>query len=175
MAMPDLRDFFPGLPDTYDPESFQTEAEMVANIFFFNVMGQDDASGKFTLDNDNLKLDWDKKIGETPIFGKIETLLKSLSESMGGRYVPFPFWKGLGNKKLTVTHPLGGCPIAPTSFDGVVDELGRVFDGNKPAGSKDVYPGLYVVDGSAIPGALAINPTLTIAAQALKSLNAALP
>jgi len=69
-------------------------------------MGQDDASGKFTLDNDKLKLDWDKKIGETPIFGKIETLLKSLSESMGGRYVPFPFWKGLGNKKLTVTHPL---------------------------------------------------------------------
>ena len=175
MAMPDLRDFLPSLPDTYDPTSFETEAEMMANIFFFNVMGQDDASGKFTLDNDNLKLDWDKKIGETPIFGKIETLLKSLSESMGGRYVPFPFWKGLGNKKLTVTHPLGGCPIAPTSFDGVVDELGRVFDGNKPAGSTDVYPGLYVVDGSAIPGALAINPTLTIAAQALKSINAALP
>ncbi len=175
MALPDLRDFFPHLPDTRDPKSFETEAEMVANIFFFNVMGQDDASGKFTLDNDNLKLDWDKKIGETPIFGKIETLLKSLSESMGGRYVPFPFWKGLGNKKLTVTHPLGGCPIAPTSFDGVVDELGRVFDGNKPPGSTDVYPGLYVVDGSAIPGALAINPTLTIAAQALKSINAALP
>lgn len=175
MAMPDLRAFLPSLPDTYDPTSFQTEAEMMANIFFFNVMGQDDASGKFTLDNDNLKLDWDKKIGETPIFGKIETLLQSLSESMGGRYVPFPFWKGLGNKKLVVTHPLGGCPIAPTSFDGVVDELGRVFDGNKPAGSMDVYPGLYVVDGSAIPGALAINPTLTIAAQALKSINAALP
>jgi cholesterol oxidase len=175
MAMPDLRAFLPSLPDTYDPTSFQTEAEMMANIFFFNVMGQDDASGKFTLDNDNLKLDWDKKIGETPIFGKIETLLQSLSESLGGRYLPFPFWKGLGNKKLVVTHPLGGCPIAPTSFDGVVDELGRVFDGNKPAGSTDVYPGLYVVDGSAIPGALAINPTLTIAAQALKSINAALP
>jgi cholesterol oxidase len=175
MAMPDLRNFLPSLPDTYDPGSFQTEAEMMANIFFFNAMGVDDASGKFTLDNDTLKLDWDKKIGETPIFGKIETLLQSLSESMGGRYVPFPFWKGLGNKKLTVTHPLGGCPIAPTSFDGVVDELGRVFDGNKPAGSKDVYPGLFVVDGSTIPGALAINPTLTIAAQALKAVNAALP
>ena len=175
MAMPDLRNFLPSLPDTYDPRSFETEAEMMANIFFFNAMGVDDASGKFTLDNDKLKLDWDKKIGETPIFGKIENLLKSLSESMGGRYVPFPFWKGLGDKKLTVTHPLGGCPIAPTSFDGVVDELGRVFDGNKPAGSTDVYPGLFVVDGSAIPGALAINPTLTIAAQALKSVNAALP
>src|SRR5215213_4081611 len=175
MALPDLRDFFPHLPDTHDPTSNETEAEMVANIFFFNVMGQDDASGKFTLENDQIKLDWDKKIGETPVFQKIERLLQSLSESMGGRYVPFPFWKGLGNKKLVVTHPLGGCPMAPTSFDGVVDELGRVFDGNKPRGSKDVYPGLYVVDGSSIPGALATNPSLTIAAQALKSINAALP
>ena len=175
LAVPDLRDFFPLLPDTYDPESYQTEAEMVSNIFFFNVMGQDDASGKFTLKNDRLDLDWDKKIGETPIFQKIEKLLKSLAESMGGRYVPFPLWKGLGNKKLIVTHPLGGCPIAPTSFDGVVDELGRVFDGSKPKGSTDVLPGLFVVDGAAIPGALATNPSLTISAQALKSINAALP
>ncbi len=83
---------------------------MVANIFFFNVMGQDDASGKFTLDNDNLKLDWDKKIGETPIFGKIETLLKSLSESMGGRYVPFPFWKGFGEQKTNRDPPAGRLP-----------------------------------------------------------------
>ncbi|HEY0097716.1 MAG TPA: GMC oxidoreductase [Pyrinomonadaceae bacterium] len=174
-ALPDLRDFFPHLPNTYDPESNQTEAEMVSNIFFFNVMGQDDASGRFTLKNDGLDLDWGKKIGETPIFQKIEVLLKSLAESMGGRYVPFPLWKGLGNKKLVVTHPLGGCPIAPTSADGVVDELGRVFDGSKPKGAKDILPGLFVVDGSAIPGAVATNPTLTIAAQALKSINAALP
>ncbi|HJR08130.1 MAG TPA: GMC oxidoreductase [Pyrinomonadaceae bacterium] len=174
-TLPDLRDFFPHLPDTYDPESNQTESEMVSNIFFFNVMGQDDASGKFTLKNDNLDLDWGKKIGETPIFQKIEVLVKALADSMGGRYVPFPLWKGLGNKKLVVTHPLGGCPIAPTSADGTVDELGRVFDGNKPKGSKDVYPGLYVVDGSSIPGALATNPSLTIAAQALKAVTAALP
>lgn len=175
MALPDLRDFFPHLPDTYDPESYQTEAEMVSNIFFFNVMGQDDASGKFSLKNDRLDLDWDKKIGESPVFQQIETLLKALAEGMGGRYVPFPLWKGLGNKKLVITHPLGGCPIAPTSFDGVVDELGRVFDGSKPPGSTDVLPGLYVVDGAAIPGALAANPSLTIAAQALKSVTHALP
>ena len=175
MALPDLRDFFPALPDTYDPESYQTEGEMVSNIFFFNVMGQDDASGKFTLKNDKIELDWDKKIGETPIFGQIEKLLKALAEGMGGSYVPFPLWKGLGNKKLIITHPLGGCPIAPTSFDGVVDEFGRVFDGGKPAGTTDVLPGLYVVDGAAIPGAVATNPSLTIAAQALKAVTKALP
>jgi cholesterol oxidase len=175
MAMPDLRDLFPHAPNTYDPESYQTESEMVSNIFFFNVMGQDDASGKFTLQNNQLDLDWDKKIGETPIFQQIETLLKALAEGMGGRYVPFPLWRGLGNKRLIITHPLGGCPIAPTNFDGVVDELGRVFDGSAAPGSTDVLPGLYVVDGSAIPGAVATNPSLTIAAQALKAVSAALP
>jgi cholesterol oxidase len=175
LNIPDLRDFFPTLPDTYDPDSYQTEREMVSNIFFFNVMGQDDASGKFTLKNDRLDLDWDKKIGETPIFQHIEKLLQALAAEMGGRYTPFPLWKGLGNKKLIVTHPLGGAIMAPTSFDGVVDELGRVFDGNKPRGSKDVYPGLFVVDGASIPGALATNPSLTIAAQALKAVTAALP
>jgi choline dehydrogenase-like flavoprotein len=56
-----------------------------------------------------------------------------------------------------------------------VDELGRVFDGSKPPGSTAVLPGLFVVDGAAIPGAVATNPSLTIAAQALKAVNAALP
>jgi len=76
---------------------------------------------------------------------------------------------------LSVVHPLGGCPIAPTNSDGVVDELGRVFDGSKPQGSTDTLPGLFVVDGAAIPGALVANPTLTIAAQAIKAVNHALP
>src|SRR5262249_36001517 len=58
-TLPDLRDFLPHLPDTYDPTDARTEAETVANIFFFNVMGQDDASGKFRLDGDDLDLTWD--------------------------------------------------------------------------------------------------------------------
>jgi hypothetical protein len=32
-------------PDPYDPKSFQTEAEMLVDTFFFNVMGQDEAKG----------------------------------------------------------------------------------------------------------------------------------
>jgi hypothetical protein len=59
--------------------------------------------------------------------------------------------------------------------DGVVDDFGRVFDGSKQPGAADPFlPGLFVVDGAAIPGALACNPTLTIAAQAIKTVENAL-
>ncbi len=165
--------------DPDDPNRFQTEAEMVSNIFFFNVSSQDDANGVFTLDNDKLDLNWPdgQPLAAQAIFGKITTLLQAFATAMGGRYVPFPLWEGLPflNRKVVTVHPLGGCPIGATNAEGVVNEVGQVFDGSRPAGSKNVLPGLYIVDGSVIPGALAANPTLTITAQALKTIKAALP
>jgi cholesterol oxidase len=174
-VLPDLRGFMPSFPDTHDPSHFQTEAEMVSNTFFFNVAAEDDASGTLRLYKNGVDLDWARPISKHPIFEKIETLLKSFSEAMGGRYVPYPLWQGFAERKLMILHPLGGCAIGPTNSDGVVDEFGRIFDGSKPAGSTDVLPGLYVVDGSVIPGSVATNPALTIAAQALKTVTRALP
>jgi len=95
---------------------------------------------------------------------------------MGGKYLPLPTWEGLlGDRKLVITHPLGGCPIGDTHELGVVNEFGQVFDASQPAQTKKVLDGLYVADGAVIPGALAANPSLTISAQALKSLTHALP
>jgi cholesterol oxidase len=170
-AIPDLRDFLPHLPDTYDPNDARTEAETVANIFFFNVMGQDDASGKFELDDDELDLRWDKPIEKHPTFKKSDELCREFATAMGGDYVAL--WDALPHRKLTIPHPLGGCRIGATRAEGVVDDHGRVFDGGGAAAA-DVHEGLYVVDGSVIPGALAVNPTLTITAQALKTVAAAL-
>src|SRR5262245_16376458 len=167
------------IPDTTDPSKFQTESEMVSNIFFFNVMGEDDATGRLKLGglmNDDLDLGWQQPIAQQPIWQAIETLLKEFCNSMGGHYLTLPTWQGLlGDKKLVITHPLGGCPIGDTHSQGVVNEFGQVFDASKPADSKQVLDGLYVVDGSSIPGALAANPTYTIAAQALKTITKALP
>ena len=73
---------------------------------------------------------------------------------------------GLGWPDLAITvHPLGGCRMADSRADGVVDSAGRVF---KPG--TGTYPGLAVLDGSIIPGALGINPALTIAALAERAV-----
>src|SRR6266545_346061 len=155
-----------------------TEAELIDDVFFFNAMGEDDANGQFTLEGDELDLDWEEPIGNHPIFGRIEDTMRKLSQAMGGGYVALPTWDGLPlvfrPKTLIVTHPLGGCRIGATMAEGVVNEFGEVFDGSKKSTDpKATHPGLIIIDGSTIPGALAANPTLTIAAQALRAVEKA--
>jgi cholesterol oxidase len=83
-------------------------------------------------------------------------------------------WRGFGDKKLSVTHPLGGCRIGTSATDGVVDEHGRVFDASKPVDSAQTYPGLLITDASVLPGAIVAHPTMTIVAQALKTMDKAI-
>jgi cholesterol oxidase len=56
----------------------------------------------------------------------------------------------------TTAHLLGGCAIARSEEEGVLDLDCQVFN----------YPGLYVVDGSIVPANPGINPSLTITAMA---------
>lgn len=53
-------------------------------------------------------------------------------------------------------HFIGGCAISDTPARGVVDPYHRVHG----------YPGLHIVDGSAVSANLGVNPALTITAQA---------
>ena len=72
----------------------------------------------------------------------------------------YPGWKyKLLGHHLTTAHPLGGCVTADDPEHGVVDDRGRVF--NSDGG---VHEGLYVTDGSVMPGSLGVNPFLTISA-----------
>ncbi len=63
-------------------------------------------------------------------------------------------------RRYTSVHPVGGCRMSdngPTGFGGgVVDANGQVYN----------YPGLYVIDGSVMPGSVGVNPSHTIAAVA---------
>ena len=58
---------------------------------------------------------------------------------------------------MSVTaHILGGCPIGKDAQEGVIDANHEVFG----------HPGLYVMDGAAIPANVGVNPSLTITAMA---------
>jgi cholesterol oxidase len=70
---------------------------------------------------------------------------------------------------ITLSHPLGGCRMAEDVERGVVDEYGRVFDKRKGDQEQRFYEGLYIADGSIIPTALGVNPSLTISALALRT------
>ena len=51
-------------------------------------------------------------------------------------------------------HILGGCPMAGSAADGVVDHRNRVFG----------YRNMYICDGSVLAANLGVNPSLTICA-----------
>ncbi len=63
------------------------------------------------------------------------------------------------NRPLTA-HFIGGCTIGESPETGVIDPFQRMFH----------YPGLHVVDGSAISANLGVNPSLTITAQAERAM-----
>lgn len=58
-------------------------------------------------------------------------------------------------------HILGGCVMGEDSHSGVIDKYHRVFG----------YENMYVVDGSAIPANLGVNPSLTITAMAERAMS----
>jgi cholesterol oxidase len=58
-------------------------------------------------------------------------------------------------------HILGGCPMAASADNGVVDSRNRLFG----------YRNLYVCDGSVIAANLGVNPSLTICALAERAMS----
>jgi cholesterol oxidase len=61
----------------------------------------------------------------------------------------------------STAHILGGCNIGEDASTGVVDSNHGVFN----------YPGLFVVDGSVVPGNLGVNPSLTITALSERAMS----
>ncbi|HJR38298.1 MAG TPA: GMC family oxidoreductase [Nocardioidaceae bacterium] len=83
--------------------------------------------------------------------------VRKMAQIIGGRpggSIGEPF-----NRPLTA-HFIGGCTIGTSAETGVIDPFQRVHH----------YPGLHVVDGSAISANLGVNPSLTITAQAERAM-----
>ena len=150
------------------------------------VIGRDAAAGELRwpdgadgpMDDGILQVHWPALRDDPRLALRHERLAQLLAGSgLGGRVLPNPLWHvappgvarqfGLGAGPLVTVHPLGGCAMGETVEQGVVDDLGRVFDAATPGA---VHEGLVVLDGAIIPGSLGINPALTIAAVALRAV-----
>ncbi|MQA87503.1 MAG: NAD(P)-binding protein [Streptosporangiales bacterium] len=113
-------------------------------------MGRDVPDGVMTLRKGYLDIDWTTKTSQE-YFGRIHTTMKEMAEGLGAEFRDNLLWY---LKRVITVHPLGGCPMGRHDGEGVVDGWGRVFN----------HPGLYVADGSVMPGPVGANPSLTIAA-----------
>jgi cholesterol oxidase len=69
-------------------------------------------------------------------------------------------WGDLMNIPMTA-HFIGGCAIGDSPETGVIDPYHRLYG----------YPGLHVVDGSALSANLGVNPSLSITAQAERAMS----
>lgn len=85
----------------------------------------------------------------------IRTLATRLAERIGVTFYPGGTWGEAFDIPLTA-HFLGGAPIGDSPEAGVIDPYHRLWG----------YPGISVVDGSAVSANLGVNPSLTITAQA---------
>jgi cholesterol oxidase len=90
----------------------------------------------------------------------MRALATRLGEATGLRAFPGGSLTEVADIPLTA-HFLGGAVIGATPQDGVVDPYHRVWG----------YPGLHVVDGSAVSANLGVNPSLTITAQAERAMS----
>jgi cholesterol oxidase len=129
------------------------------NVLGLGGMGIDAPDGRVTIDADGkAQIQW-----TTPLTSGNRTyeLIKAIREACslvakagGGEILHEKEWSD--NRRILSVHPLGGCRMSTTASGGVVDSRGMVFG----------YPGLFVIDGSVLPGAVGVNPALTIAAVA---------
>lgn len=136
------------------------ELNPLGNVMIWLGAGVDAGDGRIELRRNwltfwkrSLSVEWD--VGRSR--GVVDAILEThrrLSEANGGNlHVPL-FWSLF--RGMATVHPLGGCGMGTSSADGVVDHRGEVFG----------HPGLYVLDGAAIPVPIGRNPSLTIAALA---------
>jgi cholesterol oxidase len=125
----------------------------------FLAMGRDRANGRLLLHPLTFALDIQWEVDSNrPLYGAEESFVNALATKMGGDAAFNPFWQRLS---LPVTvHNLGGCPLADSPSQGVVNGDGEVFG----------YSGLFVLDGASIPVAIGANPSHTIAAVAERNV-----
>jgi cholesterol oxidase len=114
-------------------------------------MGRDFANGTMTFDGTFMDCDWTMKKSKD-YYKRVVSVVSGIAGALNATYADNPAYQYF--HQVLTAHPLGGCAMALTKDEGVVDSCGEVFD----------YPGLYIADGSVMPGPVGPNPSMTIAA-----------
>ena len=140
-----------------------------ASLQTFFAVSHDSASGRFSLDGNQLALSWANAKDE-PVYARLDEILSRLVTASGGSYVKNPLAGTVMGHQPATAHPLGGCGMGRDRSDGVVDHKCRVFNGAAGAGEAAVHEGLYVIDGAVVPRSLGVNPLLTITALAERAM-----
>jgi cholesterol oxidase len=115
-------------------------------------MGRDVPDGVLRLRGGHLDADWTTETSQV-YFERLRATMRRIAHVLGAKYADNPMWF---RKRIITVHPVGGAPMSLSSESGVCDPWGEVHG----------FPGLYIADGSALPGPVGANPSLTIAALA---------
>ena len=178
-ALSPRRSYPASAPPDMSTDRPELEDELTVKMMCVVVQGKDAADGQFSLEGGRLRVKRPKgeSFHDDEIYTSINHTLERLAEQLRPAGSRASFISPLsdddtvlpGKKPMVLTsHPLGGCLMGSTAATGVVDEWGRVFRADAKARPDAVYPGLYIADGSVIPTALGVNPSLTISAVALR-------
>jgi choline dehydrogenase-like flavoprotein len=106
---------------------------------------------RVTLDGAGLRLDWKRSNWAAHL-----ALVKALKERL--RAAGYPIVLSNAFDRRTPSHQCGTARIGLDPATSPLDPYCRAYD----------HPNLFVVDASFLPTSAAVNPSLTIAAQALR-------
>jgi cholesterol oxidase len=126
------------------------EADLSAASLPLLGMGRDVPDGVMRLRGNMLDVKWTTATSAR-FFSRLDGTMRSMARTWGADFQSNPLSR---LHRVITVHPLGGCPMADAPSRGVVDGAGQVFN----------HRGMYVADGSVMPGPVGANPALTIAA-----------
>jgi len=133
----------------------------------FLIMSHDCNQAILTLKDDKPVLEF-VGVGRSDHVKELHRVLEKATRSVGGTFVPDPFYSLLGQQQVTV-HPIGGACMARdgTGSTGVTNHCGELFTGY----GSETHRGLIVTDAAVIPTALGANPFATITALAERAID----
>jgi len=141
-------------------DHMQLMARYRRRVIVLFALGLTPPTARLRLANGVLKLELDVTDELRRYHRRTKALLTSIYEDNGCRPLDVEFVDSTGNGKpevsFTTAHQLGSCPMSDSPAHGGVD----------PAGEAHGLPGLFVTDGAALPGSIAVSTSLTILANA---------